>query len=774
MANAEVLRGGHDDEDIPSESSDTSSVVSSVPSGDPHNVLTDKELSAIKIIADKAYRVEWFLPADDDWNETDFPGVDPITRRGVWYGTGRKCGLQEMLRFRGFEAAGTPQRFPLHEGNTWYVDADFPQEGVRYISVSPLASLPEEVKNPRKKRGAAAQTNRTKPNTFRTPWDKQDTEALTSQLAEIQARHGRNDAEAGFIAKRLHLLAAAASCEKVELIDSTAIDAILDEVARFVRGSVNKHIVNVHCAVAKAARVDPTVVSAINAPVILVPVHSENPLHWQLLAWTSDQPNEVKRYDTAESTESTATAEAMMPAFARLVPGHHLTLCPNKAQRQTETASCGVHVVNFGREIAAALGPMTREDMGVFLLEQIRRETELHRTWCEANGRQFVDAAPARSPAEKKKQRETARRLALTADEVADTDGAELVYPTDAPIELAAGFIRNFPRRGDPLDAVPPAAAGITWEDLNGIRLHGETLIKLPWLASFGQDNLALETRQRHRLHISTVLNQMPDDLKKLPLPEAVLTQLLRSAKQRNWTEPTFHRNLCSTQGALARLHLYCNVSQPILLAQDLHWREAVAKAGKLARESEKVNAPLALTKDQYETVRSTTSDMQKRMFLTIAWRTCSRFGCAAQLRREDLRLEGRLLTVTFRRGKGVTFRGPYSVHTTLTEAESQDLATYLAENKAAEERNLFPSKTIAVDTRDRMRTVDKNLTQRAVRRGALQALAAVGTDEATLMLFSGHRSVDTLRRYLDWGRVRSGDTEKMNIAQNKLQVESA
>ena len=40
------------------------------------------------------------------------------------------------------------------------------------------------------------------------------------------------------------------------------------------------------------------------------------------------------------------------------------------------------------------------------------------------------------------------------------------------------------------------------------------------------------------------------------------------------------------------------------------------------------------------------------------------------------------------------------------------------------------------------------------MRRGALQQLAQAGYSASLLMQFSGHRSVETLLRYLDYGRL--------------------
>jgi hypothetical protein len=62
----------------------------------------------------------------------------------------------------------------------------------------------------------------------------------------------------------------------------------------------------------------------------------------------------------------------------------------------------------------------------------------------------------------------------------------------------------------------------------------------------------------------------------------------------------------------------------------------------------------------------------------------------------------------------------------------------------------------------------DPDLGQRSIRRGALQYLSAQGVPEATMMHFSGHSRVETLRRYLSWGRI-AGATKRLTAHAGKL-----
>jgi hypothetical protein len=50
------------------------------------------------------------------------------------------------------------------------------------------------------------------------------------------------------------------------------------------------------------------------------------------------------------------------------------------------------------------------------------------------------------------------------------------------------------------------------------------------------------------------------------------------------------------------------------------------------------------------------------------------------------------------------------------------------------------------------LRTANPDYTVRAIRRGALQAMSLDGAPDEVLVIFSGHKSMDTLHRYLNWG----------------------
>jgi integrase len=119
----------------------------------------------------------------------------------------------------------------------------------------------------------------------------------------------------------------------------------------------------------------------------------------------------------------------------------------------------------------------------------------------------------------------------------------------------------------------------------------------------------------------------------------------------------------------------------------------------------------------------------------------------------DDFIVTGKML-ILFVRGKGARFSQPYTVPTTMPAAWRVTTRDYL-ESKQPEDW-LFPGGDKAwgsrLRTALRVPSLGATVTVRAIRRGALQAMAHAGVDAATLMLFSGHKRVETLMRYLNWG----------------------
>ncbi len=115
-------------------------------------------------------------------------------------------------------------------------------------------------------------------------------------------------------------------------------------------------------------------------------------------------------------------------------------------------------------------------------------------------------------------------------------------------------------------------------------------------------------------------------------------------------------------------------------------------------------------------------------------------------------------MTVMFTDGKGVAFRGPYTV-ATFCPPRWRPLLEHLLQRRSRPDEPLFPASLGTHAARQRamleaLRSARAGLNLRAMRRGSLQHLASAGVDVPTLMHFSGHTVVTTLLRYLGYGRL--------------------
>jgi hypothetical protein len=131
-------------------------------------------------------------------------------------------------------------------------------------------------------------------------------------------------------------------------------------------------------------------------------------------------------------------------------------------------------------------------------------------------------------------------------------------------------------------------------------------------------------------------------------------------------------------------------------------------------------------------------------------------------------------MTVIFQDGKGFHFRGIYTVHTHLPAKWKQEVTEYLrrftgpAELLFPAEEDLPLAKRMSAMCRA-IRVANPKLSLKSLRRGSLQTMAQNGTPIDTLMTFSGHKEVETLKRYLDWGRLLGTATTQGVLAARPL-----
>lgn len=270
-----------------------------------------------------------------------------------------------------------------------------------------------------------------------------------------------------------------------------------------------------------------------------------------------------------------------------------------------------------------------------------------------------------------------------------------------------------------------------------------------PHLARLG---VAKSTAQAHKRCLRQ-LAKMPEVLRDLPLGKALVEWHSRLRAERKWQWTTTVTRMATLHGALRLLPLYTAAPYSILLKQDPTWVMAMRAAGQKARQ-QTPNQPKAATSEQVRRAAELCPQLAVRNALLLAWVTAGRGGDVLLLRPENVTVQGEVLAVNFCRGKTAKVRGPYTVHTTLPP---QGFLEYLEAAKG--QQWLFPQ-VKGAHLKEALRLVDPSLEQRSLRRGAIQALAASGLTDEELLHYSGHSSVQMLRRYLNYG-LKSGEAAR-------------
>jgi integrase len=252
---------------------------------------------------------------------------------------------------------------------------------------------------------------------------------------------------------------------------------------------------------------------------------------------------------------------------------------------------------------------------------------------------------------------------------------------------------------------------------------------------------------------------------------EELVTALIEAINKlrvtREWRWSTTLKRAASLQGALAILPLYMKGSIPILLKHSPVWKAELLHFSKKAKEESPKQAKPA-TADQVNEVivRFAKKNLGVAVAIMLGWMTAGRLGCILQLEVADVRINEKRFSVTFRRGKGVRLRGPYTVYS--APLPDQWMKVWKEYIKGRDVK-LFPKNLTGTKLKESLREVDSNLEQRSIRRGALQTMSSQGASVQTLMRFSGHTVERTLERYLNWNQVNSKVESDMAATGNVL-----
>lgn len=309
---------------------------------------------------------------------------------------------------------------------------------------------------------------------------------------------------------------------------------------------------------------------------------------------------------------------------------------------------------------------------------------------------------------------------------------------------------------GSPINKLPSLPVDASLEGAYLVNLQVTNMKEV--IPEWSVEGLKPTTHNEHLRYLKLITSLIHErGLGNQLLVVAVIRVLTYLQESRKWKWSTTLKAATSFQGALSLLPFYRN-GPPLHLmrledGQGKIWEQAIRTLTHNCR-AEQPKQPKPATSPQVLKaieVLHTNGNTAKAAALLLGWLTAARLGCVLQLRTEDLQFNtDRSISITFRRGKGVRARGPYTVHATQLPISLHDMLHTYVETRAA---NIFGKEVKGEKLKLALRVVDKELEQRSIRRGALQLMALNGTPTTTLMRYSGHTRESTLLRYLDWGK---------------------
>ena len=285
----------------------------------------------------------------------------------------------------------------------------------------------------------------------------------------------------------------------------------------------------------------------------------------------------------------------------------------------------------------------------------------------------------------------------------------------------------------------------VSKEELGERASNGTFLINLHAKNGSGGVGSKFSRRERRQARIIA-------DLKRsgITQPEEVVQLLYKRKEERNWKWSTLRTAFGEVLGALSRPRKFGHSLQWMVSSdtmKDCGHRLDVVVA------QEDVKFPHTLTKKEIS--RAIIYGLERNWklavsVLVLAWASAARIGDVLKLQTQDIQATPKTLKIRFRCGKGVSQRGQaYTVWTAAGPFFNKVKCMLKIKGPCVSQRQ---RPTIQQQIRKMLKIGHPQAEWRSVRRGALTMLARSGCDLQTMLNFSGHRRVETLLRYLDWG----------------------
>lgn len=270
---------------------------------------------------------------------------------------------------------------------------------------------------------------------------------------------------------------------------------------------------------------------------------------------------------------------------------------------------------------------------------------------------------------------------------------------------------------------------------------------------------ISFDQRKRHLYLLDTLMDVIlrhHTQLEHLSLGMIWIKAIDLVQQERAWRSSGALLASASTlMGALDRLDQYTCL-KPIRLSFLSEWRDAVKCWEKAAlRVLPNVSAvTLAEVKDSLSHLSA-----DAKTVMMIAWLHAARVGnvFTVKLKESEIRTVNGIhaWVITWTAAKTTPKVGAYTTHTAIPKEWLRELRA-LEVGRSPDDFLVHPKleKSTVQEIRGVLRQMNPLHDMRSLRRGSLTAMALQGVDLETLLVYSGHRTVDMLLRYLQRGKV--------------------
>jgi hypothetical protein len=201
----------------------------------------------------------------------------------------------------------------------------------------------------------------------------------------------------------------------------------------------------------------------------------------------------------------------------------------------------------------------------------------------------------------------------------------------------------------------------------------------------------------------------------------------------------------------------------PVIACAMKHQRNA-------ALEEMPENLPVATVRDIEKAVELE-QVKEIKWLMVLEWVTTARIGDLLGVKsiHAFYNASTRMLKLSMRATKTSKVRQPYPITTVVPPQFAQLAEQMMSSLQSRTHLVQYPQgwsrKQVVEATCLALQKANPLIDNRAVRRGSLQVMAKAGVPDATLMLFSGHKSSDTLQRYLNLGAASGSREEESKAA---------